>query len=120
MEIKPGVSLAVIPQIRTALQKIDAIFGKYGFNPVVTSGRDSKHSKDSLHYRGAAVDIRSKGLPLGDKASILNEMKAVFPMPPWYVILESPGSAIEHFHIQIGLAVRDTRTGRVVRYEYVP
>ena len=30
--------------------------------PTITSGNDSKHSENSLHYKGLAIDVRSKDM----------------------------------------------------------
>lgn len=105
-QFKPGVNFDVIPQIRGAVSKIESIFSRYGFIPVITSAKDSTHLPGSLHYIGAAIDLRSKGLPENIKQSIYGDLQNSFPSPTWFVDLESYGQAQEHFHIQYNPAQR--------------
>jgi hypothetical protein len=105
-QFKPGVNFDVVPQIRGAVSRIESIFSRYGYIPVITSARDSTHSPSSLHYIGAAIDIRSKGLPDSIKQSIYSDFQSNFSLPTWFVDLESPGGFQEHFHLQYEPAKR--------------
>ena len=119
VQFKPGVNMRVVPQILAALSKIENIFAQHGFIPVVTSANDSSHSPGSLHYIGAAIDIRSKGLPFNVKNAIYAAMKSAFPTPPWYILLEDKGGYNEHYHLQHGLVIKD-QSGNVVGYTTLP
>jgi len=114
VQFKPGVNMRVIPQILDALSKIEHIFARYSYIPVVTSANDGSHSSNSLHYIGAALDIRSKGLPSDIKSQIHSVLQGTF-RTPWYIKLEYPNQDNEHFHIQYGLAIRD-KNQKIIGY----
>lgn len=106
VEFKGGVNFDVIPQIRQAVSRIETIFSRYRYIPVITSARDSTHEVGSLHYIGAAIDFRSKGLPENIKQSIFRDLQSAFPVPTWWVDLENFGGALEHFHLEYKPAKR--------------
>ena len=59
MNIKPGVHLQGIrPEIVVALTIADRVYADHESPLVITSGVEGKHMRNSLHYVGAAVDIR--------------------------------------------------------------
>jgi len=63
MELKPGVRVfGIRPEIILALVIAEPIFVAEGVDLVVTSVIDGRHSRGSLHYAGAAVDIRTHNL----------------------------------------------------------
>ena len=109
--------MRVVPQILDALSKIEHIFAIDGYIPVVTSANDRNHSVGSLHYIGAAIDLRSKGLPPRVKEAIYNRLKATFKTPPWFLLWEDQSGSNEHFHLQYGLTVKD-KNGKVVGYTF--
>lgn len=57
-------------------------FDKFGLNCVITSGSEQgvHHSKTSLHYTGAALDIRTTDQMTGERfkgmSQVFNEIKA--------------------------------------------
>ena len=46
-----------------AIYKVAEIYEEMGIDLVITSARDSIHSKHSLHYVGRAIDIRVFNIP---------------------------------------------------------
>lgn len=81
---------------------------------VITAIADGKHSENSRHYRGEALDIRSKNFPTNvSKDLFRNKFEDYLnshPMLDIYdenrrnkfrVLLESRGTDNEHFHAQI-------------------
>lgn len=113
---KPGVNFSVIPQIADALNRIDQVFTSRGFQAVVTSANDSSHAAGSAHYFGAAIDIRTKGLPAKIKTAIFKTLKNIFtPLPPWFVNLEFVNGLQEHIHIQYGVSIKD-KSGKIVGF----
>lgn len=91
----PSVSLRGI-QLQTVLAIVIAndIFTANGRECVITSVADGKHSRGSLHYAGAAVDLRSRHLTTTEKENILADLKAKLNTD-YDVILEAT-----HFHIE--------------------
>lgn len=66
----------------------------------ITSCFDGKHSRNSCHYRLAALDFRSKDFPnLPTKQAWVVAMRAELG-PGFDVILEAVGSPNEHFHVE--------------------
>ncbi len=84
LSLKPGAQFAhdslALGRILATLLSLD-----YAGELVITSGSDGTHNPNSRHYRGEAVDIRTRNLPnpeavraqlaaaLGPKFSVLNE-----------------------------------------------
>lgn len=67
---------------------------------VITSGNDSKHMNNSLHYTGDALDVRSKEFT--SKEAKLNYIEAVIDRlgHSFQGILEDEGKDNEHFHFE--------------------
>lgn len=83
--------------------------------PVCTSCMDSNHGTKSLHYAGAALDIRTKTLAdLNEKekfastvAKCLNASETsrsdkliIWRGPEWDVLLEDISTENEHLHVE--------------------
>ena len=70
MRFKSGIMVGGIkPEMVVALMVIEPILEQYGQECVVTAVRDGKHSKNSKHYLGYAVDLRSWVLSRDNTAS---------------------------------------------------
>lgn len=70
--------------------------------PVVTSGNDfSGHKWNSKHYRNSALDFRTKDPKISkeNRKLIANKVRDKLDKR-YYVLLESPGTAEEHLHVQ--------------------
>lgn len=123
--LKPNVNLTVIPQIADALSRIDQVFTGYGFQAEITGANTEDeeikknilfHAFGSAHYYGAAIDIRTKGLPPKIKTAIYQMLKKIFsPLPPWFVNLEFFGGLQEHIHIQYGISIKN-KAGQIVGF----
>jgi hypothetical protein len=62
--LKPGVRIAgVRPEILLAAVAAERVFEKAGFDCTITSCMDGQHMAGSLHYKGAAIDLRTKHVP---------------------------------------------------------
>lgn len=99
MKLKPGVKLTgVSPEIAFAAVIVNSVVGQYEA-VVVTSVCDGKHSTNSLHYKGKAMDVRANTIPDGYLDEILRGLKESLG-PEFDVLLESRGSDNVHFHIE--------------------
>ena len=95
MRLKRGVRvLGIRPELVLALVAAEPIFAKKGVELVVTSVIDGRHSVGSLHYTGAAIDLRSRDLTDKDKEEVKVQLVHALGMD-YDVLLES-----NHFHIE--------------------
>lgn len=70
LTIKPGVRcMGVNPEIVLALTVALGVFDRHGVDCVVTSLTEGRHRNASLHYVGAAVDLRTRHLPGGSRGA---------------------------------------------------
>lgn len=60
--VKPGV---VLPPVLQLAWVVAEAYAEHGFQCVITSGTDGKHGVNSLHYKGLALDFRTRHLPPG-------------------------------------------------------
>ncbi len=94
MNLKPGVDMnGVQPEILDACAKIHYLMEQTG-QFTITACLDGKHKTGSLHYKGLAVDIRSRHIPDAQKDSVLAAIKATLGRD-YDVILEPT-----HFHLE--------------------
>lgn len=77
LRLKPGVRIhGLRPEVVLALQVLVGSFGKAGgYDVTVTAGIDGAHSPGSLHYSGAAVDIRTRDVPKEKLPSIVADAR---------------------------------------------
>lgn len=93
MKLKPGVNLLGVQwQLFEASIKIEPIFNSAGAELVITSGVDGKHMIESLHYKGLALDFRTRDLK--DPQDILKAVKAMLGQE-FDVVLEK-----DHLHVE--------------------
>lgn len=90
------------------LSKIRITMDKLPYVPsiVVTSIYDGEHMTNSRHYRGEAIDLRSKNFNTkADKMLFAMNLKDELG-PKFTVLFEHEGKLNEHFHVQVkkGLA----------------
>ena len=102
IEFKQGVKLDKLqPQIILALMLLERVFLKVGQPLVVTSISDGTHGKASLHYKGLAVDLRTKHLgTFANKSEVLESAKKALNPLGFDVILESLNEPNEHLHCE--------------------
>ena len=91
LRLKDGVRLANLqPQAVLAITVAVTVWGDEDLT--ITSANDSIHSKTSLHYAGAAFDIRTNGITDPDgKAILLEEALGI----DYDVIYET-----DHIHVE--------------------
>ncbi len=84
----------VRPQVWDAIETATTVYLEFGYNCVVTSLCDGKHSKNSKHYEGNAVDFRTRHLTDDDVMPIREALVARLG-PDYDVILEAT-----HIHVE--------------------
>jgi len=98
----PTVQIRIVtPALCRILQ---AVCDDMLFEHVITSIADGVHLHDSAHYRGEAVDIRTRDLALSDAAAFGDRMERALG-PAFLVLLEKPGdtpyTSAQHLHVQL-------------------
>lgn len=95
LALKPGVNAQGIrPELLLGLMVADGVYAKHGFDCVVTSLVDGKHSRTSLHYTGCGADLRTRNLPAGLAQVIADEINACLT-DDYDVIVEA-----DHIHME--------------------
>ncbi len=98
--LKLGVDLRGLnPVWGIAFPIILRVFHRNGYECVVTSANDGKHGPNSWHYKGRALDLRTKHIAPHEKASIVKQVKDDLG-PQFDVVYESAGLENEHLHIE--------------------
>lgn len=100
MSLKLGVDLRGLhPCWGIAFPIIQRIYSKYGYECIITSANDSTHGPNSLHYKGKALDLRTKHLAMMHKSKVVQDIKGALG-PQFDVVFEADGQANEHLHIE--------------------
>lgn len=82
------------PDMLYAIDKCNDIFDKYKYDCVITSTTDGKHMKNSLHYVGYAIDLRTYHIQKNHLEEMTHALKDKLGRN-YDVILES-----NHWHIE--------------------
>lgn len=101
--LKGGVRLdELTPQIVLGITNFAFILQSLDIDTVVTSCKDSKHSRRSLHYTGRAVDLRSRTLTEDQKDFVLDKMwkSMAQDVGNYDFLLEHRNQPNEHFHLE--------------------
>lgn len=93
--IKTGVDLRGLqPQMVLAYVLIRGVYGRHGYTCTITSGSDGKHGPNSLHYKGCALDIRTRDVLPDTLAVMVLEIKQALGAQ-FDVVLEK-----DHLHVE--------------------
>lgn len=95
MRLKEGVRAAGIrAEVALAAAIANHVYKAHGYDLVITSLLDGKHSATSLHYAGAAMDLRTRHLKPGDADAIVSDLSDALGQD-FDVVLES-----DHIHVE--------------------
>jgi hypothetical protein len=98
MAIKSGRHAARIHGIRAeiafVMPDVHRTFDEFGAEAVVTSGIEGSHSRASLHYAGAAIDLRVRDVNGNDLPRLAAKLKQRLG-DDFDVLLES-----DHIHVE--------------------
>lgn len=98
MKLKEGVKLTGIrPELLVGLMAAQAVYEGLGYDLVVTSVTDSKHSVTSLHYAGAAADLRTRHMTVNVAKQARDQIAAALPGDFDVILEQGVGS---HIHIE--------------------
>ena len=101
MKLKYSVKLTDLsPQMALAASIVSSVYRDLdaGASCTITSANDSKHSANSWHYKGRALDFRTHDFQ-SDKHQLLHELKEALG-PQFDVLLEGEGTPNEHIHVE--------------------
>lgn len=77
MMLKPGVKAGGIrPEMIFVVLAAFKASLDFGFDLVITSITEGKHSRTSLHFSGAAIDIRINNMPAGVPDKVVKRLRA--------------------------------------------
>lgn len=86
------------PEIGLAITAALGVYDRHGKDCWVTSLTEGKHRRGSLHYVGAAVDLRTKHLPGGSQGpsarAVADQLRDALG-PEYDVVLEK-----DHVHVE--------------------
>ena len=93
------VNLDVSPLFLPAIPVLKTAWRMIGIDCIVTSGKDGRHSVNSAHYSGHALDLRILGvsrhmMPLAFAANLAQAVAEVCG-PNYFVVLE-----VDHIHFE--------------------
>ena len=75
--LKSGVDVSGLRiQMMMAILVAQCIYDEEGVDLIITSANDSHHSLTSLHYDGAAIDIRTRELTEGRGPEVARILKS--------------------------------------------
>lgn len=95
LTIKPGVDVfGIRPEVVLAIVVAERIWNSYGLGLTLTCSRDGKHSETSLHYAGAAVDLRTHGMASDALAEAVRTLKGALGRD--YDVIIEP----DHLHLE--------------------
>lgn len=98
--VKKGVRLhGVIPQMFFAAQVYEELWNKNDYPAGITAGIEGKHTRDSEHWEGNALDFRTwldatgKQMPEPVKKSLAKELQA--RLEEEFVVI----AEVDHIHV---------------------
>jgi hypothetical protein len=100
ISLKPGlVASGVRPETLLAIMVVDSILSRHNIPLVLTELTGAKHMEGSLHYKGLAVDLRSKVIPREILDNVVFEIKEALGSQ-YDVVLEAKDQDNEHMHVE--------------------
>lgn len=95
ISLKAGVAVrGMRTEILFAVMVAAEAYAQRGKDLMITSCADGRHSQASLHYAGAAVDLRTRDLAEAEKGQIVASLRAALG-GDYDVVIEQ-----DHLHIE--------------------
>jgi len=93
--MKPGVRITGMrPEILLAAVAAERVYEEAGHDLTITACVDGRHMAGSLHYAGAAIDVRTRDLPAADLPKLIARIKTCLA-DDFDVLVEA-----DHVHIE--------------------
>ena len=113
----PTVNLDVNPVFEKAVPVLKTAWAMLGLEVVVTSGKDGKHSKQTAHDKGDALDLRTWDIskhmmPLAFGYNLANALLQVCGKG-FYVVLE-----LDHIHLEYSEGIPNIKGFKAGKYFY--
>lgn len=101
MKLKAGVRLTdLCPQMVLGAVIVERVFDAFRAECVITSANDSKHGEMSWHYKGRALDFRTKYDSMNGQEQALRDSIKEALGQDFDVVLEAVGTPNEHIHVE--------------------
>jgi len=95
ISLKGGIKLLGLkPEMIVGHMAVCLAYSEAGHDVVITSGTEGKHSRNSRHYSGLAMDYRSRHVSEGAMNDITSKVKKALE-GQFDVVLES-----DHLHVE--------------------
>lgn len=104
LKFKEGVLLerdgvVVSPKILLAIQAAEGVWRDAGLKDLtITALLDGDHKIGSKHYKGEAVDLRTKSTGMATRLHSL--LRTALPLSQYDVLLEDLNGPAEHVHVE--------------------
>ena len=95
LSLKEGVRLSGLrPELAVACIALHDIYNSLGVAFTITSGIEGKHSMGSGHYRGCAIDVRTRDLSSVQVATVLKRAREQLGLD--FLVLQEA----DHIHVE--------------------
>lgn len=95
LSLKPGVRITGMrPEILLAILVAERAYAEAGYELMVTSCVEGKHSVGSFHYAGSAADLRTNNVPAEKLQVLVGKIRAAIGAD-FDVVLEA-----DHLHLE--------------------
>ena len=101
-------TLGLQPPILVAWGVAEMVYKLFGAACVLTSGTDGTHKEGSLHYKGMAIDLRTRDLTVDQRMGVFHYLRAILE-PLGYDVVVEP----DHFHVEYDPKSGENFTSRV-------
>jgi hypothetical protein len=102
IDVKPGADITNLnSKITDEFPDIKQVFAAHtDVPPVITSGNDSTHMENSLHYTDNAIDMRANNISAAQANAIVADLKTTLGSSYFIQYETFTNSANNHIHIQ--------------------
>lgn len=93
--LKKGVFLyGLQPEMLWAADRANEIYERFGKDCVITSGRGDQHGSHSHHFKGLAIDLRTRHLTHQEQEQVKIQLQSTLGTE-YQVVLET-----DHLHVE--------------------